>query len=222
MLTLPVSEGLDRLVTLRDQLLHSGKFQATQAGVSLGKLAEPGAYACEPAAQTALALLNIQAANDALRAGLAVDFDGNINELRLRIRQTLSCAPHLSYFWLLSFWTTTLDVGLSAEAIRMLEMSYDTAPSEAWIAVRRASIAVNIIPLAPPRLREQILAEFRFMVRDGLLREAAATYAVARDPVKELLKAELTEAPDLHRAEFWAAVSDRKPPPMADPAAPSL
>ena len=52
--------------------------------------------------------------------------------------------------------------------LTLLRMSYWSGPNEAWIAVRRNSLALGVFPSLPGDLAEQALSEFVGLVRSGL------------------------------------------------------
>jgi hypothetical protein len=55
----------------------------------------------------------------------------------------------------------------------------------------RNRLALRFIDAAPPELRPAVLREFRTLVRDGLTKEAAHAFAMARAEVQGDLVAEL-------------------------------
>jgi len=208
---LPKSEDIDKFLYLKDQLLRSDVYEPAQAKLTYDELESVGLGNCEADAQTALLLLQLHLAENSLRTGAAAQFDEQLNDLTVHVSRALSCAPRLSYLWLLYFWSQTLSGLLDKRSIEILAMSYETGPNEGWIAIRRNASAMAVVPLAPDQLAKRIIKEFGLLVRDGFLREAAASYSVAAFPVRSALQTELFRLNNFRQTEFWKAVRERNP-----------
>jgi hypothetical protein len=208
---LPRSEHIDQLAYLKDQLLRSEIYEPESTKRLYEELQNAYLGECEPDSQMSLILMSLRVAENALRTGAATDFDLKLDDLTTSIRVALGCAPRSSYLWLLSFWTETLSGRLGPKSLEMLAMSYETGPNEGWIAIRRNSTAIPVVPIASDPLRQRIIREFGLLVRDGFLREAAASYSVATPEVRSALQTELLRSGDSRQREFWQAVQARNP-----------
>jgi hypothetical protein len=158
--------------------------------------------ACDTHSQRAMLLLEIPLADAALRAGVATEYDRHIQALESRSRQILACTPRDSFVWLLAFDLEVMHGLLNGHSFDLLAMSYETSPNEAWISVRRIFVAVPLLLNAPEPLREAILHEFRQLVYDGFVDEAARVYLAASPAIRALLERRIEQL-DLRRQKTF-------------------
>ncbi len=85
-------------------------------------------------------------------------------------------------------------------------MSYETSPNEAWIAIRRIIVAMPLILVAPEPVRQKILFEFRQLIRNGFLDDAARSYATASAPIRSLLQTQVEQFDPKRKKEFSDAL----------------
>jgi hypothetical protein len=217
-----VSEDFDKLIELKDGLLRSGNFAAAQLQPVYDQLQHEPGFRCEGDAQTTLLMVQLKLSQDDLAAGHADEFDRRMSDADSRAQDVLTCAPGLSYVWLLGYWTRVMQGRLDDTSIAMLGMSYDTAPIEGWIASRRNGAAMRLAALAPAALRARIVHEFSLLVRDGYAKEAAGSYAVAPDVMKADLDRAIAGVAPRSRVQFEAAWADKRaaviPPKATRPA----
>jgi hypothetical protein len=205
-----VSEDFDQLMDLKDALLRSGSYPAAQLQSVYDQLQHEADFRCEGDVQVALLIVQLKLSQEALAAGLADEFDRRMSDADNRAQEALTCAPSLSYVWLLGYWTRVMQGRLDDTGIRMLGMSYDTAPIEGWIASRRNGAAIRVVALAPSTLRQQIFHEFGLLVRDGYAKEAAGSYMAAPDAIRADLETEVARVAPRSRSQFEAALAEKR------------
>ena len=88
----------------------------------------------------------------------------------------------------------------------LLRMSYETSPYEAWIALRRVTVAVPVILSAPETLRERILAEFQYLVQKRFIEMPVRAYLNAPPAVRSLLQASIDQLGAKEKEAFAAAL----------------
>lgn len=178
----------DNFRDLEARLLRFETFKPTTATRILESpiAQEPGA--CDDHAQRALLLLEIPLADAALRARVVHDFDRHIHSLESRARRVLACVPRDSLVWVLLFGLEALHGRLGNHSFDLLAASYEIAPNEAWVGVRRMVVAIPVVLLAPEPIREKILAEFENLIRHGFLEIPARAYLQATPATRALLQ----------------------------------
>ncbi len=132
-------------------------------------------------------------AEAALRAGATGEFDRHIQSLETRTRHVLGCAPRESFVWLLVFSLEALHGRLNEQSFGVLDMSYDTSPNEAWISIRRITVAMPVVLVAPEPLRQKILFEFQHLIRNGFADAAAHSFSTSSGPIRSLLQAKVEQ-----------------------------
>jgi len=191
-------------------LRFNGLSEATETRV-LASAAARETRACDSHAQRALLLMEIPLPEAALRAGVVSDFDQRTHSLETRAKQALSCAPRDAFVWLVMFG---LEVGhgiLDQHAFDLLAMSYETAPHEAWIAVRRILLATPILRSAPEPLQDRILTEFQDLIRDGYFDMPARAYRNASGAVRQLMQARIDQLEPQRQKSFADELQGRRP-----------
>ncbi|PZA12826.1 hypothetical protein DNX69_06430 [Rhodopseudomonas palustris] len=200
--------AIDRFEGLADHLLRFKTFDDTFSSAVLQSRSAHALSSCDARAQRALIMLEIPLADAALRAGVAGEFDLRNGDLTSRAKKILSCAPSDSFAWLVLFGLAVQSGRLGPDAFALLERSYETSPREAWIAVRRISIAAPVASMAPEATRSKILFEFRQLVRDGYVELPARSYVRSHQGVRDFLDTEVSQL-DVHsRLRFKAAVAN--------------
>jgi hypothetical protein len=188
-LAFPRSDPSDNLRDLESRLLRFQTFSPQTVTQEL----QSGGYlsSCDTHSQRAMLLMEMPLAEEALRSGAAAAFDQHVKALEARTRLILSCAPRESVVWLVAFDLEILHGLLNEHAFNLLAMSYETSPNEAWISIRRTSVAVPLIPIVPEPLQEQILNEFEQLIRNGFVDAAARSYLNGSQAVRSLLQAHI-------------------------------
>ena len=204
MCSIPSADSADALRDLESRLLRFEMFTPDTEAQEL----EGGAdiSACDTHAQRALLLLEMPLVETALRSGASTAFDQRTRSLETRTRSILSCSPRESFVWLVAFDLEILHGQLDEHAFKLLAMSYDTSPNEAWISVRRAIVAVPLMLLVPTALRQKILKEFELLIRNGFSDAAARAYSKSSQSVRTLLQADVEKLDATARRAFSDAL----------------
>jgi hypothetical protein len=200
---LPTGAASDDLRYLGTELLQSETFDSKALSRELSSPAAQAVSACDSSAQTALLLMEMGLTQAALRAGNVGDFDRHAKALETRSKQALSCAPRDSLAWLVAFSLKILHGEPDQQALDLLEMSYETSPSEAWIGIRRIIAAMPILALLSQPLQQKVLAEFEQLARSGFLYETARCYASAATSTRPLLLDRIRRLDAGEQKRFW-------------------
>jgi hypothetical protein len=199
-------EAADDFRDIETRLLQfEGFSQATETRV-LASAAAQDVSACDSHAQHALMLMEIPLADAALRSGALDPLNRRTRSLEARARQALSCTPRDAFVWLVLFGVQTAHGVLDAHTFDLLAMSYQTAPNEAWIAVRRILLAVPVLRSAPGPMQETILAEFQRLIANGYVDMPARAYRNASEPVRRELQARVDQLETSRQKSFADAV----------------
>jgi hypothetical protein len=199
-------EAADDFRDIETRLLQfEGFSRATETRV-LASTAAQDINACDSHAQHALLLMEIPLADAALRSGALDPLNRRTRSLEARARQALSCTPRDAFVWLVLFGVQTAHGVLDAHTFDLLAMSYQTAPNEAWIAVRRILLAVPVVRSAPGPMQETILAEFQRLIANGYVDMPARAYRNASEPVRRELQARVDQLETSRQKSFADAV----------------
>jgi hypothetical protein len=95
---------------------------------------------------------------------------------------------------------------LNPQSFDLLAMSYETSPNEAWIAIRRIIVAMPLVLVAPEPVRQKILFEFRQLIRNGFVDDAAHSYATASGPIRSLLQTQIEQLDPTRQKDFSSAL----------------
>jgi hypothetical protein len=178
------------------------------------------------------AVIRLRQAEDAIRAGDPKLIKLKLESLTRIVQETLRNAPDDPLLWLVSFWLDTSRNGVRPENLRFLRMSYELAPYEGWIAVRRNPVALTAFPALPNDLAERAISEFVGLVRWGLIPEASAIAAGLGRPLRSILFPRLKDLNYEQRRAFAGTVYGRElddvpvpgiappPPPVTEPVMP--
>jgi hypothetical protein len=188
---MPHSEAADEFGQVEANLLRFASFNPITAAEALRSATAGELTRCDTQAQRALLLLEIPLADAALRSGSVREFDQRTDALQSRARDILRCAPRDSFAWLILFGAETQHGKLDTEAFKLLAMSYETSPNEAWIAVRRTMLATPVLLSAPQSIQDKILAEFQHLISDGLIEMPARAYLRASASVRAVLQSRI-------------------------------
>jgi hypothetical protein len=201
-LTVNGSMVADDLRRTEDRALRSEAFSESALTSILDSSASVAISACDTHAQRALLLVEMLLADAKLRSGATAKFDRHLASLEARGRRVLGCNPLDSFAWLLMYNTELVHGRSNDASLKFLKMSYDSSPHEAWISVRRNPVAVASLLVASAPLRDQIVAEFLHLIRDGFSDAAAVSYAGAAERGKALLLTHLDNLDPAQRAAF--------------------
>ena len=191
---------------IETHLLKFKTFSPATAAATLDGVAAQKLNACDTHAQRARLLLEIPLAYAALQSGVVQEFDRRSRSLEARARQTLGCNPRDSFVWLVLFGLHTGRGQIDENSFDLLRMSYETSPYEAWIALRRVTVAVPVILSAPEALRERILAEFQYLVQKRFNEMPVRVYLNAPPAVRSLLQTSIDRLGAKEKEAFAAAL----------------
>lgn len=99
----------------------------------------------------------------------------------------LSQDPCNSFLWFADYWLGRLRGDAIDRGSKLLRMSYDLGPNEAWIAQRRNPVALESWAALPTDLIERVLSEFARLVQSGLYEEAGNIVAGPGWPIHQQL-----------------------------------
>ncbi|MGA7807967.1 hypothetical protein [Bradyrhizobium sp.] len=95
---------------------------------------------------------------------------------------------------------------LDQHTFDLLEMSYDTSPNEAWIAMRRITVAIPVVLFAPAPIQQKILDEFQNLVAHGYVEMTGRSYLNASARSRALLQSRIDLLDPRSRKSFADAV----------------
>jgi hypothetical protein len=199
-------EAADDFRDIETRLLQFEGFGQTTETRVLASAAAQDTSACDSHAQHALLLMEIPLADAALRSGALEAFNQRTRSLETRATQALSCTPRDSLVWLVLFGLQTAHGVLDNRAFDLLAMSYQTAPNEAWIAVRRILLAVPVVRSAPEPMQSTILTEFQNLIANGYVDMPARAYQNASETVRKDLQARVEQLDARSQKTFADAV----------------
>ena len=205
-LTLPRSEAADDLRDIESRLLRSEAFNRKTLSQTVGSQDLLNFSPCDTHSQRALLLMEMPLAEAALRSGAAGEFDRHIQSLENRYRRVLGCVPRESFVWLVAFNLEVLHGRLNPQSFDLLAMSYETSPNEAWIAIRRIIVAMPLVLVAPEPVRQKILFEFRHLIRNGFVDDAARSYATSSAPIRSFLQTQIEQLEPKRQKDFSDAL----------------
>jgi hypothetical protein len=196
----------DNFWYIESQLLQFQRFSRNASNIMLTGENSQGLSACDNHAQRALLLIEVPLADNALRSGAVRDYDSHINSLEMRAKQALACTPRDAFIWLLLFGFETMHGNLDEHAFNLLAMSYDTAPNEAWIAVRRIVLALPVLRATPESLQRKVLGEYQSLVQRGFFDTTARAYIDAPAATQALLQSRIDTLDPRAQKRFLDAV----------------
>jgi hypothetical protein len=139
-------------------------------------------------------------------AGLAASPTGtdltNVDRTELAVNAALGSDPTNSFLWLSKYWLNTIRSGNVARSADLLRRSYEFAPNEGWIAIKRNPLALAAFESLPNQLERQAIDEFVGLVRSGLDREAAVGVSIAHARARSQLSTRLFELDEGVRRRF--------------------
>jgi len=199
-------EGSDVFWDIEARLLRFEVFSRASSIAVLESAAGQDLNPCDNHAQRALMLIEIPLADAALRSGAVQEFDQRIRSLETRARQTLGCTPRDSFVWLLLFGMEIEHGILDEHSFDLLAMSYETAPNEAWIAIRRIVVAMPVVRVAPEPIQQKVLMEFQDLIRHGFVEASARTYWDASASTRSLLQSRIDQLDPRSQRNFSDAL----------------
>jgi hypothetical protein len=209
-LNTPRGEAADDFRELESHLLQFETFNQTTATGALASALAWDVGPCDNHAQRALLLMEIPLADAALRSGAARDYDDHVRSLESRARQALGCTPRESFVWLVLFGLETGHGILTGHTFDLLAMSYDTSPNEAWIAIRRITLAIPVVLSAPEPMQQRILSEFLDLIKNGFVELPARAFLRASGPTRALLQSRIEQLDAAGQKAFSDALQKQR------------
>ncbi len=188
---LPSAANAGTFWDIETHLLRFETYKHTSAVSILQNATARDLNPCDNHSQRALLLLEIPLADGALRSGSVRDFEQHMQSLELRVRQTLGCVPRDSFVWLVAFGLQIEHGLLNDQAFDLLAMSYETSPTEAWIAARRIAVALPVVLSAPIPVQKKILSEFQDLIKHHFIELPALAYLKATPPTRLFLQQQI-------------------------------
>jgi hypothetical protein len=206
LLALPASSMTDALQEIERHLLRFETYKQPDLDQILQDKGSLELSGCDTHSQRALLLIEMPELEAALQSGDSQVFDRHVQSLEDRSRLILSCTPRESFVWLLLFDLAVLHGQLDEQSYRLLAMSYQTSPNEAWISIRRTAAALPLaLGLSAP-LRKAVFFEFQQLIRYGFVEDAARSYARSSQAVRAALQSEIEQLEGGQQQAFWRAL----------------
>ena len=146
------------------------------------------------AAVIRLRLLDVKLAEGALAVGSPY-----VTDAGAALAAALSQDPSNSFLWFADYSLNRLRGGALDRGSKLLRMSYETGPNEAWIAQRRSAVALTNWISLPGDLLDQALSEFVRLVQSGLYEEAGNIVAGPGWPIHQQLLGRLAPLSEADR-----------------------
>jgi hypothetical protein len=150
--------------------------------------------AADDVAVIRLRLLEMKLQERAIQAG-SPDFA----DLDSAFAAALSSNPNNSFLWFAGYWLGRVQRDATDRGIKLLRMSYETGPNEAWIAQRRNPVALANFSSLPGDLAEKALSEYAGLVQSGLYGDAANILAGPGWPIRQQLLGRLAPLDEADR-----------------------
>jgi hypothetical protein len=146
--------------------------------------------------------MEIPLADAALRSGDSREFERRVRSMEERTRNILSCSPRDSFAWLMAFGLETQHGLVSHHSFELLTTSYETSPNEAWLALRRMTVSVPLVLMAPAPVQSKILDEYQNLIRHRFVDIPARTYLNASAAIQALLQSRIDQLDPLSQKIF--------------------
>lgn len=128
-------------------------------------------------------------------------------QLGATLAAALSQDPGNSFLWSAYYWLDCTRGDVADRGARLLRMSYQSGPNEAWIALRRNPVALGNFASLPSDLAERALSEFVGLVQSGLFDNAANILAGPGWPIRQQLLSRLAPLDEDHREAMARALA---------------
>jgi hypothetical protein len=194
------SATIGGFLDLEAHLLRFETFSQATAARTLESAAELSS--CDTHSQRVLLLMEIPLADAALRSGDSREFERRVRSMEERTRNILSCSPRDSLAWLMAFGLETQHGLVSHHSFELLTTSYETSPNEAWLALRRITVSVPLVLMAPAPVQSKILDEYQNLIRHRFVDIPARTYLNASAAIQALLQSRIDQLDPLSQKIF--------------------
>lgn len=127
---------------------------------------------CDPLEVRGVAIIRLRLYEDAVSASEIKLADQRFQLLRLSTDAALACVPTEGFLWFIRYWTAVRADIPANRHVEELRMSYELAPFEGWIALRRSAYALAAYRTLPADIKEMVVKEFVAIVASGFIAEA--------------------------------------------------
>jgi hypothetical protein len=157
------------------------------AGLISGLETIENARYCRPPADRGGAVIRLRTVEDAISAGEQPLIDPGLQDLDRSLRHSLACSPADPFLWLVLFWVENMRNGYKPENLALLKMSYRLGPNEAWIGLKRVSLALALLRQLPAELADSVVLEFMGLVNSGYYFQMASIFPRLDPEVSKLI-----------------------------------
>ncbi|MDH2356829.1 hypothetical protein QCM80_40380 [Bradyrhizobium sp. SSUT112] len=127
---------------------------------------------CDPLEVRGAAIIRLRLYEDAVNASDIRLADQRLQLLRSSTDVALACVPAEGFLWFIRYWTAVRADIPAHNHFEELRMSYELAPFEGWIALRRNAYALAVYKTLPADVKEMAVKEFVAIVASGFIAEA--------------------------------------------------
>lgn len=196
-----VFPGRDRLAQVAQRMLSGERFNAAQLSAIKNLLAATPARTLRASDLSNAAMVRLWLWDDELKLGQRPPAS-DLVELQTAVGAAIDQSPSNSFMWLTDLWVKLRKGEFVDRDWNLLRMSYQSGPNDAWIAVRRNSLAVGVFQSLPDDLAEQALLEFARLVRSGFYSDAANILAGPGWAFRDKLLSRLVQIDEADRRAF--------------------
>jgi hypothetical protein len=190
------------------RVLSGERFSPAQLNAMKVSLDTTSARTLQASDLSNVAVIRLLLSDDRIRFGKR-PYVSDLAELQRAVSAAIDQSPSNSFMWLTDLWVKLQKGDFVERDWNLLRMSYETGPNEAWIAVRRNTLALGVFQSLPSGLAEQALSEFVGLVRSGLYVEAANILAGLDRVIREKLLARLVDLKVASRHAFASVLKSR-------------
>jgi hypothetical protein len=188
------------------RVLSGDRFNAAQLSAMKSLLDAAPVSSLRASEPSNAAVVRLLLLDDAQKTGKQAPAS-DIVELQTVVAAAIDQSPSNSFMWLTYLWLKQLHGEYTQADLSLLRMSYWSGPHEAWIAIRRNSLATSIFSSLPNDIAEQVLSEFADLVRSHLYAAAVNILAGPGWPIRELLLGRLVQVGEADRRAFAKAIA---------------
>lgn len=206
----PVSWSGMEILSIAGRIVEGHSFRAADLSAEARKLeAIDNATLCNARLMRASAVIRLQIAEKGLADRDRANEDQGLRDAARSVYAALRCVPSDAFLWTALYWIDSVTGGASARKYDYLRMSYEWAPNEGWIAVRRNPLALAEYDNLPSDLQLRAEQEFQTIVRSGLIPQAADTLISVTAGTRTRLLARVAAVDQPRRVELADALAAR-------------
>jgi hypothetical protein len=131
-------------------------------------------------------------------------------KLHSATRALLTCSPSDSLGWLILFWLNMSKNGYSTEYGNYLQLSYETSPNEAAVALWRNRLVLGLYDRLPSQFTDRAIPEFVKLINsERLYSEMGDVFEQAAPALRQRLALAMKTADSRPREVFARMLHDR-------------